>query len=99
MRASRQQKKKEARQKWSRNANAAKARKRMESEPDRWPEMDAFFPWKITLKNLLDGATVSIRLRSARHAKRFCDAVLGNYQPGYTLGSHGSTCAGHKSDP
>ena len=81
MRISARQKRKEARLKWSRNANAAKARKRMEKEPDRWPEMQAFFPWEITLKNKIDGAKFRLDLRSARHAKRFCDAVLGNYQP------------------
>jgi hypothetical protein len=71
----------EARKKWSRNANAAKARKRMENPPERWPEMQAFFPWRITLENKLDGAKFRLDLRSARHAKRFCDAVLGNYEP------------------
>jgi len=68
--------------KWSQNANAAKARKRMEHDPERWPEMEAFFPWKITLENKLDGARITIDLQSARHAKRFCDAVLGNYLAG-----------------
>ena len=80
MRTSARQKRKEARKKWSRNANAAKARKRMDQIPDRWPEMLAFFPWKITLENKLDGAKFRLDLQSARHAKRFCDAVLGNYQ-------------------
>ena len=83
MRTSARQKRKEARLKWSRNANAAKARKRLDGPAaDRWPKMEAFFPWRITLENKLDGAKFRLDLQSARHAKRFCDAVLGNYQPG-----------------
>jgi len=81
MRTSAKQKRIEARKKWSRNANAAKARKRLDRATDRWPQMRPIFPWTITLTNTLDGATVTIPLQSARHAKRFCDAVLGNYQP------------------
>lgn len=80
MRISARQKRKAARLKWSRNANAAKARKRMERPPDRWPEMKAFFPWKITLVNKLDGAKFTLDIQSARHAKRFCDAVLVHYE-------------------
>ena len=87
MRTSARQKRKEFRKKWSRNANAAKARKRMEGPtPERWPEMIAFFPWKITLENKLDGAKFRLDPKSARHAKRFCDAVLGNYQPECRIG-------------
>ena len=81
MRISARQKRKEARKKWSRNANAAKARKRLERIPDRKPDMIPFFPWKITLTHKLDGAKFTLDLQSARHAKRFCDAVLANYEP------------------
>jgi hypothetical protein len=86
MRISARQKRKEARKKWSRNANAAKARKRMERIPDRWPKMEAWFPWRITLENKLDGAKFRLDLRSARHAKRFCDAVLAHYESEYRIG-------------
>jgi hypothetical protein len=81
MRTSARQKRKAARLKWSRNANAAKARKRLAHVPDRWPEMGPYFPWKITLTNKLDGAKFRLDLKSARHAKRFCDAVLAHYLP------------------
>lgn len=86
MRTSTRQKRKEARKKWSLNANAAKARKRMERIPDRWPEMTAFFPWRITLQNKLDGAKFTLDLQSSRHAKRFCDAVLSHDEPECRIG-------------
>ncbi|MFZ4777776.1 MAG: hypothetical protein ACOYM3_20600 [Terrimicrobiaceae bacterium] len=85
MRISARQKRKEARKKWSANANAAKARKRMEREPEYWPKMESYFPWKVTMKNKLDGATFTLNLKSARHAKRFIDAVV-NYEPECRLG-------------
>jgi hypothetical protein len=86
MKISARQKRKEARLLWSKNANAAKARKRMENPPERFPEMLAFFPWEIVLKNKLDGAKFKLDLQSARHAKRFCDAVLANYEPECRIG-------------
>jgi hypothetical protein len=81
MRISARQKRKESRKKWSRNANAAKARKRLERIPNRWPQMEAFFPWSVTLENKLDGAKFKLDLNSARHCKRFCDFVLAHYEP------------------
>ena len=50
------QKKKAARLKWSRNANAAKARKRMASKrQDEPPKVVPFFPWRITVTHCLSG--------------------------------------------
>jgi hypothetical protein len=74
-------KKKAARLKWSRNANAAKARKRMASkrqgEP---PKLSPFFPWEITVKHLLSKEKATFRPRSGRHAKAALDALFANYQ-------------------
>jgi len=86
MRISARQKRKEARKKWSRNANAAKARKRMERPPERWPDLKSYFPWKITLVNTMDGATFTLPINSARHGKRFLDAVCANYEPECMIG-------------
>lgn len=86
MRISARQKRKEARKKWSANANTAKARKRMERIPEIWPKMTPLFPWQITLLNTLDGAKFTLPLRSTRHAKRFCDAVMSNYEPECRIG-------------
>lgn len=86
MRISERQKRKEARKKWSRNANAAKARKRKSLPVERWPEMEPYFPWKITLTHKHDGAKFTLDLKSARHGKRFIDAVVSNYEPECRLG-------------
>ena len=82
MRLNRISKRKAARLKWSRNANAAKARKRMERIPDRWPKMIPLFPWKLRVTNTLDGASVDFKPRSGRHAKAFLDALFAGYQAG-----------------
>jgi hypothetical protein len=75
-------KKKAARLKWSRNANAAKARKRTEREPAEQPaRLVAFFPWRITVKNLLTGEKATFRPRSGRHAKAVLDVLFSEYQP------------------
>ncbi|MBU3720735.1 MAG: hypothetical protein FGM22_08265 [Burkholderiaceae bacterium] len=58
----------------------------MERVPERWPEAVAFFPWQMVLVNKLDGARFCLDLRSARHAKRFCDAVLPHYVPEVRFG-------------
>ena len=74
-------KKKAARLKWSRNANAAKARKRMERERDEEPhKLVRFFPWKITVKNLLTGERATFRPRSGRHAKAALNVLFSEYQ-------------------
>jgi len=74
-------KKKAARLKWSRNANAAKARKRMTSKrPDEPPKVVPFFPWRITVKNLLTGEKATFRPRSGRHAKAVLDVLFAEYQ-------------------
>jgi hypothetical protein len=79
-------KKKAARIAWSRNANAAKARKRMERgavEPE--PKLGrALLPFEITIKCLADGESGTFRPRSGRHAKQVIDLVLANYLPGLT---------------
>jgi hypothetical protein len=76
-------KKKAARIAWSRNANAAKARKRMERkavEPE--PKLcRALLPFEITIKCLVDGESGTFRPRSGRHAKRVIDLVLAHYVP------------------
>lgn len=76
-RPSRLSKKKAERILWSRNANAAKARKRLE-RPEREvvPGMVRCFPWEVTVRNVLDGANVTLKVRSGRHAKAFLDAVF-----------------------
>lgn len=86
MRISARQKRKEARKKWSRNANAAKARKRKSIPAERWPKIEHYFPWKITLTHKQDGAKFTLDLKSARHAKRFIDAVIPNYEPECMIG-------------
>jgi hypothetical protein len=48
--------------------------------------MTAWFPWEIVLRNKLDGAKFKLDLQSARHAKRFCDAVLAHYEPECRIG-------------
>jgi hypothetical protein len=74
------QRKKSARLKWSRNANAAKARKRMERPaPECPPKLLPFFPWRISLKNLLTGEKASFRPRSGRHAKAVLDVLFAEY--------------------
>jgi hypothetical protein len=73
-------KKKAARMKWSQNANAAKARKRMERPaPEQPPKLVPFFPWRITCKNLLTGEKASFRPRSGRHAKAVLDVLFAEY--------------------
>jgi hypothetical protein len=75
------QRKKSARLKWSRNANAAKARKRMASRrQDEPPRLVPFFPWEITVKHLLSKEKATFRPRSGRHAKSALDALFANYQ-------------------
>jgi hypothetical protein len=75
--------KKAERVKWSRNANAAKARKRMERgavKPE--PKLGrALLPFEITIKCLVDGESGTFRPRSGRHAKRVIDLVLAHYVP------------------
>jgi hypothetical protein len=75
------QRKKSARLKWSRNANAAKARKRMECGivgPD--PKMNHFFPWEITVRYLLTRENATFRPRSGRHAKAALDVLFAEYR-------------------
>ncbi len=76
-------KKKAARLKWSKNANAAKARKRLaRSAIEREPKLKrASLPWEITVRNLIDGELASFRPRSGRHAKRLLDTLFANYLP------------------
>jgi hypothetical protein len=74
-------KRKAARLKWSRNANAAKARKRMERERQTEPpKMEPFFPWRITVKHMLTGEKATFRPRSGRHAKAVLDVLFAEYQ-------------------
>jgi hypothetical protein len=74
-------KRKAARLKWSRNANAAKARKRMASKRQEEPAKAVpFFPWEITVKHLLSKEMATFRPRSGRHAKAALDALFANYQ-------------------
>jgi hypothetical protein len=77
-------KKKAQRLKWSRNANAAKERKRMERPPpDPEPKFQrAPLPWEITVRNAIDGQSATFRPRSGRHAKRILDLMFSEYQPG-----------------
>ena len=73
-------KKKAARLKWSRNANAANARKRMERQPAEQPaRLVTFFPWRITIKNLLTGEKATFQPRSGRHAKAVLDVLFAQY--------------------
>ena len=76
-------KKKLDRLKWSRNANAAKARLRLDGPPpDREPRMErAPLPWEITVRNVVDGSTGSFVPRSGRHAKRVLDLLFASYVP------------------
>jgi hypothetical protein len=75
------QRKKAARLEWSRNANAAKARKRMERErAEEPPKLVPFFPWKITVKNLLTREKATFQPRSGRHAKAVLDVLFANYK-------------------
>jgi len=69
--------------KWSRNANAAKARKRLESPPPpREPKrIKAALPWQITLTNTIDGESATFTPRSARHAMRAIAVTIANYKP------------------
>ena len=67
----------EARQKWSRNANAAKARLRMERdrvEPE--PKMQRWNRFEITVKDRLTGETGSFELRSLRDCARRLAVVM-----------------------
>ena len=66
---------------WCCNANAAKARKRLESPaPVREPKMTkAALPWEITIRNLIDGQEATFQPRSGRHAKRVIDVVFAHY--------------------
>jgi hypothetical protein len=76
-------KKKALRLKWSRNANAAKARKRREDlPPEPEPSLSrASLPWEITVRNLIDGESASFIPRSGRHAKAVLDVLFANYLP------------------
>ena len=61
----------EARLRWSRNANAAKAQKRMESPPpDPEPKFEKWNRFEITVKDRLTGETGSFELRSLRDCAR-----------------------------
>jgi hypothetical protein len=74
-------KRKAARLKWSRNANAAKARKRMASKRQDEPAKGIlFFPWEITVKHLLSKEKATFRPRSGRHAKAALDSLFANYE-------------------
>ena len=85
MRISRLQKKKEARLRWSRNANAAKARKRLERE--RMEPLSSgsrlhLVGYEITIKCLSDGSKVSFRPKSINDMKRRAAMIVANYLPG-----------------
>ena len=64
----------------------AKAKKRLANPPVRFPKMKRFFPWEVLIENTIDGAKFTLDLKSARHAKRFCDAVLAHYEPECRIG-------------
>jgi hypothetical protein len=85
-RPSRLQKKKEARIKWSRNANAAKARKRREGpQPERPPQKGGLvmpaFEWEITLRNRIDGESVTFVSPTVTDLKKRVSVIVANYKP------------------
>jgi hypothetical protein len=85
-RPSRLQKKKEARQKWSRNANAAKARKRREgSQPERPTQKGGLvmpaFEWEVTLRNRIDGESVTFISPTMTDLRKRVAVIVANYEP------------------
>jgi hypothetical protein len=85
-RPSRLQKKKAARKKWSLNANAAKARKRIEGPlpdrpPTKGPRLMPASEWEITLRNRIDGATVSWIPPTVTDLKTRASVIISNYVP------------------
>lgn len=78
-------KSKAARLKWSRNANAAKARKRLEREHiDRPPAACTRIyenQWEVTIRNLVDGEAVTWKPTSLNDLKRRATVIFANYSP------------------
>jgi hypothetical protein len=67
----------EQRRRWSRNANAAKARYRMERPaPEREPKMLPWHRFKLGVRDTVTGETAWTELRSVRDAARRLAVVL-----------------------
>jgi hypothetical protein len=69
---------------WSKNANAAKERKRLESDlAECIPKSmcPTVFPWIIKITNTMDGESATLRPRNRTHALKAIGCVLSNYVP------------------
>jgi hypothetical protein len=80
------QKKKQARKLWSRNANAAKARKwRGGNQPNLpAPKGNAAMPaieWEVTLRNRIDGEKVKFVSPTITDMKKRIAVIVANYVP------------------
>lgn len=84
-RLSRLSKKKRERLRWSRNANAAKARKRLAQEHiDRPPPSGIRIyenQWEVTIRNRIDGESVTWCPTSLNDLKRRAAVIFANYLP------------------
>ena len=85
-RPSRLSKKKAERLKWSRNANAAKARKRREGPapelpPERGRRLMPASEWEITLRNRIDGQSVRFIPESITDLKTRAAVIVAHYVP------------------
>jgi hypothetical protein len=67
---------------WSKNANAAKARKRLSKERNEVipkHSCPTFFPWKITVEHLLTKEKATLKPRSKSHCYKALQVTFDNY--------------------
>lgn len=61
---------------------AAKARKRLDNQPEREPKMVPWYPMELGIRDKISGETCWIDLKSCRDAAKRIAVLLKFYNPG-----------------